>query len=178
MEFIPAGELLGATTRVRTLTLRGAPGLPDGAYSLVDCYCIDPDCDCRKTMIQVHLDHRFVSLIAFGWESAEYYTRWYGRNLDERTLAEMKGPSIDILSPDLVQPEAMLAFFTSICEGDYRQHLQSQYVRFKTALHEPTAQRILTASRRSRASAGNRRRNEPCPCGSGRKFKRCCGRGA
>jgi hypothetical protein len=29
MRFIPAGEILGATTRVRTLTIAGAHGLPD-----------------------------------------------------------------------------------------------------------------------------------------------------
>jgi uncharacterized protein YecA (UPF0149 family) len=28
------------------------------------------------------------------------------------------------------------------------------------------------------ASGGNVGRNDPCPCGSGRKYKRCCGRTA
>jgi preprotein translocase subunit SecA len=37
---------------------------------------------------------------------------------------------------------------------------------------------LPTASRPSLPLAGgNRQRNQPCPCGSGRKFKQCCGRG-
>ena len=58
-----------------------------------DAYCTDLGCVCRKTMILVHLDHRHVSTINFGWESPEFHVRWYGGALDDRTLAEMKGPS-------------------------------------------------------------------------------------
>jgi len=177
MEFMPAGELLGATTRVRTLTIRGAPSLPDGSYSLLDCYCTDPACDCRKTMIQVHHERRFVSMISFGWESAAYYSTWYGAPCDEQTIREMQGPSIDISSPDRVPRQAMLAFFTSILDDDYRQHFRVQYIRFKTALQAPGSARILNAARARIAGSSNRRRNEPCSCGSGRKFKICCGRG-
>ena len=40
------------------------------------------------------------------------------------------------------------------------------------------AARIMESLGRRRESAGNRegRRNDPCPCGSGRKYKKCCGR--
>jgi hypothetical protein len=71
---------------------------------MVEAYCTDLGCDCRKTMILVHLDHRHVSTINFGWESREFEARWYGAPLDDRTLAEMKGPSIDPGSPNLVPP--------------------------------------------------------------------------
>ena len=38
MSFIAAGEILGATARVRTLTLAHHPELPDGAYAMVDTF--------------------------------------------------------------------------------------------------------------------------------------------
>ena len=57
MSFVAAGAILGATARVRTLTIADHPELPDGAYAIVDTYCTDLGCDCRKTMILVHLDH-------------------------------------------------------------------------------------------------------------------------
>ena len=39
---------------------------------------------------------------------------------------------------------------------------------------EPEASIQLTPQRREMPKVG---RNDPCPCGSGKKFKSCCGRG-
>ena len=49
----------------------------------------------------------------------------------------MKGPSIDLNSPDLVPPGAMLAFFSALLDARYLEHLRSQYTRFRTALATP-----------------------------------------
>ena len=144
MSFLAAGEILGATARVRTLTLAHHRELPDGDYAMVETYCTDLGCDCRKTMILVHHDRRHVSTINFGWESPKFYARWYGAPLDARTLAEMKGPSIDMNSPDLVPPGAMLAFFSTLLDAQYLKHLRSQYTRFRAALARPAgAQRLV-----------------------------------
>jgi len=35
-----------------------------------------------------------------------------------------------------------------------------------------------TMARRARVAPGSAARNDPCPCGSGMKYKKCCGRGA
>jgi len=99
MSFVAAGEILAVTARVRTLTIAHHPEPPDGAYAMVDTYCTDLGCDCRKTMILVHLDQRHVATINFGWESPEFYARWYGAPPHDRTLAELQGPSTDLNSP-------------------------------------------------------------------------------
>ena len=104
---------------------------------MVETYCTDLGCDCRKTMILVLLDHRHVSTISFGWETTGFYTRWDGVPLDGRTLAKMKGPSIDLSSPDLVPPGAMLAWFCTLLDARYLEHLRAQYARFRTALATP-----------------------------------------
>lgn len=106
MSFIAAGEILGTSARVRTPTIAHHPVLPDGTYAMVETYCTVRGCDCRKTMILVHLNQRYVSTINFGWESPEFYARWFGGAIDDRALAEMKRPSIDQSSPDLVSLEA------------------------------------------------------------------------
>jgi len=173
MSFLAAGEILGATARVRTLTIAHHLELPDGAYAMLDTYCTDPGCDCRKTMILVHLDHRHVSTINFGWESPEFYARWYGAPLDDRTLAEMKGPCIDLNSPNLVPPGAMLAFFSALLVAPYLEHLRSQYTRFRAALATPAVAHWLV---QCSAGGGDPQRSQPCPCGSGRKLEVCCGR--
>jgi hypothetical protein len=158
MSFIAAGEILGVTARVRMPTIAHHPELPDGTYAMVDTYCTDLGCDCRKTMILVHLDHRHVSTINFGWESPKFYARWYGAPLDDRTLAEMKGPSIDLSSPDLVPPGAMLAFFYALLDARYSEHLRLQYTRFRAALATPAgAQRLAHCS----GGGGDPQRHRP-----------------
>jgi hypothetical protein len=137
MNFIASAKILGATTPVRMLTLAHHRELPNGDYAMVETYCTDLGCDCHMTMILVHHDHRHVSTINFGWESPAYYARWYGAPLDDRTLAELKGPSIDLSSPDLVPPGAMLAFFSALLDARYLEHLRAQYNRFRAALATP-----------------------------------------
>ena len=73
MEFIPAGEIIGAAHQVRTVGLRASRQLPDGDYRFVDTYCTDPSCDCRKTIILVYRNDVHVSTINFGWERESFY---------------------------------------------------------------------------------------------------------
>ncbi len=155
MSFLAAGEILGNAARVSTLAIAHHPELPDGAYAMVDTYCTDPGCDCCKTMILVHLDHRQVSTINFGWESSELYARWYGAPPADRTLAELQG------------------FFSALLDAHYVEQLRSQYTRFRAALATPAgAQRLVRCS----GGGGDPQRNRPCPCGSGRKLEVYCGR--
>ncbi|MGH2410733.1 MAG: hypothetical protein ACRDGS_10245, partial [Chloroflexota bacterium] len=39
------------TDETRVLTLSGHPTLPDDEYALVEAYCDDPTCDCRRGML-------------------------------------------------------------------------------------------------------------------------------
>ncbi len=45
-------------------------------------------------------------------------------------------------------------------------------------IHEGGRWYYLDGEINTTATPQKRGRNEPCPCGSGKKFKRCCGRGA
>jgi hypothetical protein len=47
-----------------------------------------------------------------------------------------------------------------------------------TVLSEPLARAFRSAAREEQAGSPQRHpgRNDPCPCGSGKKYKRCCGR--
>lgn len=89
-------------------------------------YCTDPGCDCRKTMIRVLHDGRFVSLINYGWESADYYRRWMG-NAALEALAPMAGASIDITSPDLVSRAGILGLFRALLNEQWKARFQSHY---------------------------------------------------
>jgi uncharacterized protein YecA (UPF0149 family) len=67
----------------------------------------------------------------------------------------------------------MLAFFSKLLDAHYIEHLRLQYTRFRVALAKPAAAKRLA---QSLGGGGDPPRNSPCPCGSGRKFKVCCGR--
>jgi hypothetical protein len=81
--------------------LRDSPQLPDGDYTFVDMYCVDPECDCRKTMIHVLRNGTHVATINFGWESPEFYRKWMGR-AENGSMPDMHGATIDITSPNKV----------------------------------------------------------------------------
>jgi len=84
MDFIPF------YTRYKELALKesrsimlmeGQLGLPPGEYGLLESYCSNKSCDCRKVMINVidvKSPHEFLATIGYGWESAEFYTEWIG----------------------------------------------------------------------------------------------------
>lgn len=65
-ELVPAGEIIGNRHQARTVTISGDPSLPDGEYTFLELYCLDPGCDCRKTIIQVFHNNRHVSTINYG----------------------------------------------------------------------------------------------------------------
>jgi len=43
--------------------------------------------------------------------------------------------------------------------------------------HSRLRAEVQTQARRLRVAPGSAARNDPCPCGSGLKYKKCCGRG-
>lgn len=75
------------------------------------------------------------------------------------------------------------AMVDSICEDTirilYNTHLRKDVpIERKQAVKEiptPTSDGSLSATRRTGKKPG---RNDPCPCGSGLKYKKCCGRNA
>jgi len=136
MEYAPAGEIIGAAHQVRTVRLADSKQLPDGDYRFIDMYCIDPSCDCRKTMIQVYHNDVLVSTINFGWESRNFYQKWMGCPKDCDIDPEIDGASIDIGSPDGVSPQGMLAFFKALLDDKWIARFKAHYAAVKQKLAE------------------------------------------
>ena len=133
MDFVPAGEIIGEKHQVRTVRIAESPHLPDGEYGFVDTYCTDPRCDCRKTMIQVMHDGRFVALINYGWESPSFYKKWMG---DDSDVPPMAGPSIDFTSPDLVSRDGVLGLFRALLNDEWKKRFKRHYTLVKARLAE------------------------------------------
>jgi hypothetical protein len=160
-----------AERETRTLTVLDDPDLPLDTYALIELYCDEPGCDCRRVMFNIFADRRkeFVAVIAYGWESTKFYRAWAGEN-EPKVINELKGPILNLLSPQSELAPALLQKVENVILHDplYIERLKRHYRLFReTVEREDHATAPLTTSKKTG-------RNDPCPCGSGRKYKYCC----
>lgn len=138
MKFIPAGEIIGEAHQVRTVSIKQSPQLPDGEYSFIDAYCVDPGCDCRKTMIQVLHNGKLVSILNYGWDSAAFYENWMDSSAKDNPMPKMNGASIDITSPGLVSTDGILALFNALLNDIWIARFKRHYDEVKAAMSKST----------------------------------------
>ena len=95
---------------------------------------------------------------------------------------------LDTLNPQSELSEALLAMFTDRIAKDrhYHDRLVRHYEMRKRFVDDPAhsaqetirsagpAEEILPNRQPVRRSGPKIGANEPCPCGSGRKYKKCC----
>jgi hypothetical protein len=176
-----------AEKETRTATLfEPRDGIPAGTYGLIESYCPDPDCDCRRVMINVaekkHPAHILAS-IGFGFDRD----------------AEDAGPYLDPLNEQCPYAGALMRLVQEVALSDprYVARLERHYDLVRRAAGDPAhpayetlrqaaesdegwiSVRAMDALLERRAPGPKPRpvgRNDPCPCGSGKKYKRCCGR--
>jgi hypothetical protein len=164
-----------AERETRTMTvLKAQDNLPPGNYTLMESYCPDPACDCRRVMLNItckeQLERGYLATISYGFDRDE----------------EMSGPFLDPLNPQSEYSDALLELVTRAVLSDRRYverleehyHLVKQaaeefghpaYVRIQQALHSAGPGRFSFGPPKERVP-----RSAPCPCGSGKKYKQCC----
>ncbi|MEW6738163.1 MAG: hypothetical protein AB1489_43215 [Acidobacteriota bacterium] len=57
-----------AITQMRVLTIKGMGIIPDDEYGLLEFYCDQLDCDCRRVIVNVvsHRTQQFLASISYG----------------------------------------------------------------------------------------------------------------
>ena len=161
-------------------------GIPAGTYWLFESYCPDPDCDCRRVMLNVAEKRRpthFLASIGYGFDRE----------------AEDAGPYLDPLNEQCPYAGALMRLVEEVALSDprYVARFERHYDLVRRAAGDPThpayetlrratesdegwiSVRAMDALLEDRAPGPKPRpvgRNDPCPCGSGKKYKRCCGR--
>jgi hypothetical protein len=173
MPYQPFRELFPeiADKETRVLTAINDPDLPPDNYILGEAYCNEPDCDCRRVFFNVISieKQKVVAVIAYGWESPAYYAKWFGGNAPKDVLRDLKGPVLNKLSPQSKLAPALLEDIKVVLQDKaYVERLKRHYQMFRTAVDEKPVTSVSVSKRLSR--------NAPCPCGSGKKYKMCCGR--
>lgn len=129
----------------------------DGAvYWADDMYCINPECDCKKVGLAYHRVSsegvEFVGAIDVAMPSCKY-SSLMGEENDEKLLRRLCGAMPK-------RPRLCAAL------QDRMQRIKSvgqEIVRLSEAKNPTKSVVWLQAGR-----------NDPCPCGSGKKFKKCC----
>lgn len=167
-----------AAREIRILTLFDPQGgIPVGSYGLVESYCPDPDCDCQRVMLNVVEEKRPTEYLA---------SIGYGFDRD----GEDAGPYLDPLNRQCRYAGDLMRLVEELVLSDpaYVARLERHYALVKRAAADPDhpAYHKLQAAiekeedeLRVRVPGPEPRRvgrNDPCPCGSGIKYKHCCGR--
>ncbi len=162
-----------AEKETRTIIAINDPDLPGGEYSLIEAYCNEPNCDCRRVIFNVYWQQRreVVAVIAYGWESLEYYAEWLGDDYPA-ALREMQGPALNLMSKQSKLAPVLLEKVEFVLrDRRYVNRLKRHYKMFKAVVD--SAEQEHTRQETTARKVG---RNDPCPCGSGKKYKQCCGR--
>ena len=115
-------------------------------FAVLDTYCVDPFCSCREIRLQVYRDQEEIGSFVVDLAASDWSQRSHdGSELDRVWRA------FTCRYPD---------------PGLFRQ---------RADLMKKAGPDIMASARPAPPVAPPRvGRNEPCPCGSGKKYKRCC----
>jgi len=133
--------------------------LRDGAFVVRDVHCIAPRCDCTKSR-----------LIVFEMLERE------NREVGTVGVDFLRGTAVDFEA--LTVPKAVLR---RVWRAYAARHQVAQRLRTRKQRLTELGQQVDRSSAPAPAPPQTRAavkigRNQPCPCGSGKKYKHCCGR--
>ncbi len=133
--------------------------LDDKEYIIFEYYCPTPNCYCKKLVANIREMgpdgeplEKSAAVIIYDWSVSE-------TSCDPLLLEESPNTKIAL---DLLE-----VYKKHIHQEEYLVRIKNQYNKVKElALKNP----------RTQAVNPNRdvNRNDPCPCGSNKKFKKCC----
>lgn len=141
-----------------------APGFPfemDGRkYIADDMYCVQPGCDCRQAVLAVLSVNNDGDMSVTEQGRVRY-------SLDNLGVTEVLESGGDTMPPVKNWVRAL----------EETQPDLSKEMRFRNKqLNELFRANYIPTGVTKPVKAGRQvGRNEPCPCGSGKKFKKCCG---
>lgn len=166
-----------AADETRTITLlQPQEGVPRGSYGLLEFYCPDPNCDCRRVMLNIAEEkhpNQFLASIGYGFDRE----------------SDMAGPYLDPLHQHSPYARQLMKLVNTLALDNpaYVARLARHYAMIKQAASDPRhpahhklEELEATSPERAPSVAPPRLprpladRNAPCPCGSGKKYKHCC----
>ena len=185
MPMAPFHELFEDVARreTRFITILADDGpMPRGEYGLFESYCDEPGCDCRRVFINVGRPGTkgLLATIGFGWEGKAFYRKWMKAPVGDELTDRMSGAQLEPMQRQSDLAPALLRLVRELVLSDpaYVERIKRHYRVFREKV-DARGGADAGPSRRPVPRVGamsGTGRNSPCPCGSGRKYKRCCGK--
>ncbi len=124
------------------------------AYEAVENYCVMPDCGCGKVLV------RFDDLLR--------------RDGDDFVIGAVNvAPSGEWTpEPDARDPELLDLLWSRYLQR--HPNYRARHADRRPRMNEFGATLVAYYASKRNASRKKTRPNEPCPCGSGKKYKKCC----
>jgi hypothetical protein len=165
MPYEPFYERFGdlALQETRSVTIFNHPQLPDDDYGLLESYCNDENCDCRRVFLNVASRKRkkFLAVIAFGWESKKFYINWYKRN-DPEIIRDLQGPILNFGSPQSELAPALLELVREVLQDPaYLARIKRHYWMFKEKVDPKHFKPSDNAAEDSLSVSKTKRRHQP-----------------
>lgn len=126
-------------------------------YELVDHYCKNEDCPCTEVTFVVLEDGQEVGKVVFDYRKNAAEESEYSFLLDE-----------EIWGPGFLQ---IFRLNHEIIKREFRIFLLEREVNAKSKAVELSERLLREQNPPAWKKVG---RNDPCPCGSGKKYKKCC----
>jgi hypothetical protein len=121
--------------------------LGERIFDALELYCVEPDCDCGEVIVD------FGAFVPRGAPNPGYI--------------QFDGEAATLHPEHERQRELLVELWAAYCARHSRH--QERFARRSATMHG-LAGRIVAAPPKRKVG-----RNELCPCGSGKKFKKCCG---
>jgi len=140
-------------------------------WAVDDQYCVMPDCDCREVVVN------FLQLIPSQHQSVKLNKQIpaarynYQRNKSE--VQQKPGPEQPSLAALL---KTLREVHPSFVEDVKCRHKQLKTIYQRSVLAQEPSDNYLGSGQTIRRDKPKAGRNDPCPCGSGKKYKKCCAR--
>jgi hypothetical protein len=171
-----------AKNEVRVVHIVDRHELPKGAYLLREFYCNEPECDCRRVLLQVY------------WAEGEIVaaTINYAFEPSKPPFDDEPQLFLDPLNPQTDMSEVLFDIFEEMIATDrpYHDRLVRHYEMWKRVVDDPehpdhakvrseehddpSFRPVFPRQEPLRRTGPKVGPNAPCPCGSGKKYKRCC----
>jgi hypothetical protein len=160
-----------AAKETRNFYIKNHKELPDDHYVFHELFCDEEECDCRRVFFNVTSETtgEILAVIAYGWESRKYYAEWMG--IEDESISHLCGVSLNMASHQSEIAPKLLNFAkeTLLSDITYVERLKRHYRLYRSQIEEEHR------PKKSSENALKVSRNEPCPCGSKLKYKKCCG---
>ncbi len=131
------GKLAWKETRSATVLANNRYGLPADEYGLIEAYCDDENCDCRRVFFNIASEKRkeIIAVVTYGWESESFYRKWFGSSDSasaKLAVKEMTGLGLNSASHQSEFAPAALELVRDILKDkNYVARIKRHYEMFK-----------------------------------------------